>query len=210
MIQATCTCGWTMAGPPADSWEIDEAVAEHDIWCPDAQDWANEEVDGQQIERDRIIGRVRETFPQHHADFIVAAIARNTKSDHGNPAKSSPVIALSPNPQEEVQDMYNTTTQSTAWHPVWCVDCFNNAPTEMHHQGEPITYTRPYTRAYGDISLTARLQLWEWLDEADEQLPTVQVTLNDGDALDLTGHDLDQVITVLAQARQRLIEVADD
>lgn len=208
MIQATCTCGWTMAGPPADSWAIDEAVDEHSLWCPDSQDWANEAIDGQQIERDRIIGRIRETFSSEHADYIVDVITRNTTNGTGNPAKSSPDAAPNPNPQEEDRAM-SDATESTAWHPIWCVDCFNNAPTEMHHQGEPITYTRPYSREYGDISLTARLQLWEWLDEADEQHPTVQVTLNDGDALDLTGHDLDQVINVLATARQRLIATGE-
>lgn len=207
MIQATCDCGWTMAGPPAGSWEIDQAVDEHSVWCPE-NDWVNDELEGQRFERDRIIGRIRETFSPEQADFIVDVITRNTKSGLGTPAKKFSETAQNPNPLQEDRAM-SDATQSTAWHPVWCVDCFNNAPTEMHHQGEPIAYTRPYTRAYGDISLTARLQLWEWLDEADEQLPTVQVTLNDGDALDLTGHDLDQVINVLATARQRLIATGE-
>lgn len=208
MIQATCTCGWTMAGPPADSWEIDEAVAEHDVWCPDAQDWVQAEMDGQGFERDRIIGRIRETFSPEQADFIVAAITSNTTNGTGNPAKSSPDAAPSPNPQEEDRAM-SDATQSTAWHPIWCVECCTINDEVRRYRGTPITYTRPYTREYGDLEVTARLQLWEWPDEEMTQPTTVEVDLNDGETADLTLHDLDQVIAVLTQARQRLIETGE-
>ena len=209
MIQATCSCGWTMAGPPADSWEIDQAVDEHSVWCPDAQDWVNDELEGQQIERDRIIGRIRATFSPECADHIVDVITRNMTNGTGNPAKSSPDAAPNPNPQEEERAM-SDATESTAWDPIWCVDCFIINDDERHHRGAPITYTRASSLRWGEIDLMARLQLWECFDQEMTQPPTVAVTFNGGDARDLNLYDLDQVIAVLTQARQRLIEVGED
>ena len=200
MIQAECSCGWTMAGPPAGSWEIDQAVDEHDIWCPDARDWVNDELEGQRFERDRIIGRIRATFPQHHADFIVDVITRNTKSDHGTPAKKFPVIALSPNPQEEVQDMYNTTSDPTAsaWHPLWC--------TSKHKDdwcGDDGKLLRFHRHLIGRPSQATVTLVQE--DHPEDTGP-VMVGVYDLDR-DLNLAELDELIGVLATARQRLIEV---
>src|SRR5699024_10694692 len=102
MIQATCTCGWTMAGPPADSWELDEAVDEHSVWCPE-NDWVNDELEGQRFERDRIIGRIRATFSPECADHIVDVITRNMTNGTGNPAKSSPDAAQDQTTSKEIK-----------------------------------------------------------------------------------------------------------
>lgn len=201
-----------MAGPPADSWEIDEALAEHDVWCPDHEertDWVQAEMDGQEIERERIIGRIRQTFSPGHADFIVNVITRNTKSDHGNPAKSSPVIAQSPNPQEEVQDMYNTTSDPTAsaWCPLWCTDTHED--DWIDDSEEP---TRHHCRLIGTmrtadmhpIASDIAVELVQDETRGTTTRPYVSFT---GDLQDLTLADIDNLTTLLARARQRLIEV---
>ena len=206
MIQATCTCGWTMAGPPADSWEIDQAVDEHSVWCPE-NDWVNDELEGQRFERDRIIGRIRATFPQHHADFIVAAITSTTKSD--------PVIrqdtgaAQNPNPQEEVQDMYNTTSDPTAsaWCPLWCTDTHEDdwiddseEPTRHHRRLIGTMRTADMHPIASDIAV----ELVQDETRGTTTRPYVSFT---GDLDILTLADIDNLTTLLARARQRLIEV---
>lgn len=200
MIQAQCSCGWTMAGPPADSWEIDEAVDEHSVWCPDNQDWVSAEMEGQELERDRIIGRIRETFSPEHADFIVDVITRNTKSDHGTPAKKFPVVTPNPNPQEEVQDMYNTTSDPTAsaWCPVWCNTQHGNDPDWIETDD-----TRVHTHIIAETAQTTVALVQE--DHPEDTGP-VMVGVYDLDR-DLTLAELDELIGVLATARQRLIEV---
>ena len=199
MIQATCDCGWTMAGPPADSWEIDQAVDEHSVWCPE-NDWVNDELEGQRFERDRIIGRIRATFPQHHADFIVAAITSTAKSDHGNPAKSSPVIAQNPNPLQEDRAMYNTTSDPTAsaWHPLWCTS--KHKDDWRGDDGELLRFHRHLIGRPSQATVTLVQE-----DHPEDTGP-VMVGVYDLDR-DLNLAELDELIGVLATARQRLIEV---
>lgn len=209
MIQASCTCGWTMAGPPSDSREIDEAVAEHDIWCPDSQDWANEAIDGQQIERDRIIGRIRETFPSEHADYIVDVITRNTKSGLGTPAKKFSETAQNPNPQQEEQDIIKPTPNPTAsaWCPLWCTDTHEDDwlddsedPTRHHHRLIGTMRTADMHPIASDIAV----ELVQDETRGTTTRPYVSFT---GDLQDLTLADIDNLTTLLARARQRLIEV---
>ena len=210
MIQATCSCGWTMAGPPADSWEIDQAIDEHDVWCPDAQDWVNDELEGQRFERDRIIGRIRQTFSAEHADFIVAAITSNKKSDHGNPAKSSPVIAQNPNPLQEDRAMYNTTSDPTAsaWCPLWCTDTHED--DWIDDSEEP---TRHHTRLIGTMRTAdmhpraSDIAVEIVQDETRGTTTSPYVSLYGDLNRDLSLADIDNLTTLLARARQRLIEV---
>ena len=198
MIQATCTCGWTMAGPPADSWEIDQAVDEHSVWCPDNQDWVSAEMDGQEIERDRIIGRIRETFSPECADHIVDVITRNMKSD--------PVIrqdtgaAQDQTTTKEIKPMYKTTTDSTAsaWCPVWCNS--KHKDDWLDGNGELL---RTHRRLIGR-PLDATVALIQQ-DHPTNTGPVV-VDVHDLDH-HLTLAELDELIGVLATARQRLIEV---
>ena len=187
-----------MAGPPEDSWTIDEAVAEHDIWCGDNQDWVDEEIEGQQIERDRIIGRIRQTFSAEHADFIVAAITSTTKSD--------PVIrqdtgaAQDQTTSKEIKPMYKTTTHSTAsaWCPLWC--------TSKHKDdwcGDDGKLLRFHRQLIGRPSQATVTLIQE--DHPEDTGP-VMVGVYDLDR-DLNLAELDELIGVLATARQRLIEV---
>ena len=200
MIQATCSCGWTMAGPPADSWEIDQAVDEHSVWCPDAQDWVNDELEGQRFERDRIIGRIRATFSPECADHIVDVITRNMTNGTGNPAKSSPDAAQDPNHLQEEQPMYKTTTDSTAsaWCPVWCNS--KHKDDWLDGNGELL---RTHRRLIGR-PLDATVALIQQ-DHPTNTGPVV-VDVHDLDH-HLTLAELDELIGVLATARQRLIEV---
>ena len=200
MIQAECSCGWTMAGPPADSWEIDEAVAEHDVWCPDAQDWVQAEMDGQELERGRIIGRIRETFPQHHADFIVAAITSTTKSD--------PVIRQDTGAAQDqtttkgYKPMINSTSNptSSAWHPLWC--------TSKHKddwRGDDGKLLRFHRQLIGRPSQATVTLVQE--DHPEDTGP-VMVGVYDLDR-DLNLAELDELIGVLATARQQLIATGE-
>ena len=187
-----------MAGPPADSWEIDQAVDEHSVWCPDNQDWVSAEMDGQEIERDRIIGRIRETFSPECADHIVDVITRNMKSD--------PVIrqdtgaAQDQTTTKEIKPMYKTTTHSTAsaWCPVWCNS--KHKDDWLDGNGELL---RTHRRLIGR-PLDATVALIQQ-DHPTNTGPVV-VDVHDLDH-HLTLAELDELIGVLATARQRLIEV---
>lgn len=209
MIQATCNCGWTMAGPPADSWEIDEAVADHDVWCADAhEDWVQAEMDGQEIERGRIINAIRAKLPPHHADYVVGLIT-NKKSDHGNPAKSSPVIAQEPSPLEEDQDMLNTTADHTAsaWCPLWCTNTHED--DWIDDSEEP---TRHHSRLIGTMRTAdmhpraSDIEVEIVQDETSGTTTSPYVSFY-GYLEILTLADIDNITTLLARARQRLIEV---
>ena len=200
MIQATCTCGWTMAGPPADSWEIDQAIDEHDIWCPDNQDWVSAEMDGQEFERDRIIGRIRQTFSAEHSDFIVDVITRNTKSD--------PVIRQDTGAAQDqtttkgYKPMINSTSNptSSAWCPVWC---------NTQHGADPDWVDtddfRIHTHIIGEPSRATVALIQE--DHPEDTGP-VMVGVYDLDR-DLNLAELDELIGVLATARQRLVETGE-
>lgn len=199
-----------MAGPPADSREIDEAVDEHSLWCPDSQDWANEAIDGQQIERDRIIGRIRETFPQHHADFIVAAITSTTKSD--------PVIrqdtgaAQDQTTSKEIKPMDKPTTDSTAsaWCPLWCTSTHED--DWIDDSEEP---TRHHTRLIGTMRTAdmhpraSDIEVEIVQDETSGTTTSPYVSFYGDLNRDLSLADIDNMTTLLARARQRLIETGE-
>lgn len=207
MINATCTCGWTMAGPPADSWEIDEAVAEHDVWCPDNRDWVNDEIEQQADDRDCIIRAIRNTATNTgYGEYVIALIE---KSGLGDSAKNTTETAPNPNPQEEVQDMYNTTSDPTAsaWCPLWCTDTHED--DWIDDSEEP---TRHHCRLIGTmrtadmhpIASDIAVELVQDETRGTATRPYVSFT---GDLQDLTLADIDNLTTLLARARQRLIEV---
>lgn len=202
MIQATCTCGWTMAGPPADSWEIDQAVDEHSVWCPDAQDWVNDEIEGQQIERDRIIGRIRATFSPECADHIVDVITRNMKSGLGDSAKNTTETAPNPNPQEEERAVYNTTSDPTAsaWCPLWCTS--KHKDDWCGDDGELLRFHRQLIGRPSQATVTLVQE-----DHPEDTGP-VMVGVYDLDR-DLSLTDLDELIGTLATARQQLIATGE-